>query len=74
MAIKPRLSADDKSRQNPNFLSSIAGYTRNVAKEYKEWRTAQPKSKDGKAMPEAGQFYGALFQGRRYTQKGKQIK
>lgn len=71
---KGRSSGDDKSRQNPSFLSSVAGYSRNVAKEYKEWRAAQPKSKDGKAMPEAGQFYGAILQGRRYTKKGKQIK
>ena len=61
-----RTVANDKSRQNPDFLSSVAGYSRNVVKEYKEWRTAQPKSKNGKATPEAGQFYGALLQGRRY--------
>jgi BRCT domain type II-containing protein len=61
-----RTVANDKSRQNPDFLSSVAGYSRNVVKEYKEWRIAQPKSKNGKATPEAGQFYGALLQGRRY--------
>lgn len=60
-----RMSADDKSRQALSFRSA-AGYGKNVVKEWKDWRTAQGTSKDGKAMPEAGQFWGALLQGRRY--------
>jgi hypothetical protein len=38
------------------------------------WEKAQPKSKDGKAMPEAGQFYGAVFQNRKYDSKGNLVK
>ena len=40
MAIKPRSSADDKSRQNPNFLSSIAGRIGTVAREARDVNTA----------------------------------
>jgi hypothetical protein len=58
-----------------SYVRKPAEYFSNLTKEYTEWRKAQPKSKDGKAMPEAGQFYGALLQGRRYDDKtGKQIK
>ncbi len=58
-----------------SYVKKPNDYFKNLVKEYTEWRKAQPKSKDGKAMPEAGQFYGALLQGRRYDDKtGKQIK
>jgi hypothetical protein len=57
-----------------SYVQKPAEYFNNLMKEYAEWRKAQPKSKDGKAMPEAGQFYGALLQGRRYTPEGKQKK
>ncbi len=40
MASKPRLRGDDKSRQNPSFKSSIAGYVKNVAKEAKDFGKA----------------------------------
>ena len=56
-----------------SYVKNPLEYAGNVVKEYGEWRKAQPKSKDGKAMPEAGQFYGALLQGRRYDSSGKQI-
>ncbi len=57
-----------------SYIKKPNDYFKNLVKEYAEWRKAQPKSKDGKAMPEAGQFYGALLQGRRYTPEGKQKK
>lgn len=37
---KPRIKADDKSRQNPNFLSSIAGRVGTVAREFRDVPTA----------------------------------
>ena len=37
---KPRSSGDDKSRQNPNFLSSIAGRVGTVAREFRDVPTA----------------------------------
>jgi hypothetical protein len=40
MAVKSRFKADDKSRQNPNFLSSIAGYGKNVVRESRDVVTA----------------------------------
>ena len=58
-----------------SYVRKPIEYFSNLTKEYAEWRKAQPKSKDGKAMPEAGQFYGALLQGRRYDDKTKkQVK
>ena len=61
---------------NPIYKAAVTAtkYIKNVGKEYGEWRAAQPKSKDGKAMPEAGQAWGALLQARRYDKKGNQIK
>lgn len=46
--------------------STIARYIENVAKEYAEW------NESGKEQSEAGQFWGAVLQGRRYDKKGKQ--
>jgi len=43
----------------------IAGYAKNVVKEYGDWRKNENSAN-------AGQFYGALLQGRRYDAKGKQ--
>jgi hypothetical protein len=78
-----RMSSDDKSRQNPSFRSSIAGYVKNVGKEAKDFgkaykATGEMSNKSGpgtdsaanrlrkKQDQEMGQFFGALFQGRRY--------
>lgn len=36
----PRTKPDDKSRQNPSFKSSIAGYVKNVGKEAKDFGRA----------------------------------
>lgn len=73
---KGRLSGDDKSRQNPSFksLETFTDYFKTVKSSYNKWEKAKPKSKDGKAMPEAGQFYGALLQNRKYNSKGKLVK
>jgi len=45
------------------------GYLQNVIKEYKQWQRSNPSGPG----PEAGQFWGALLQGRRYNKKGRQI-
>ncbi len=46
--------------------STIARYIENAAKEYAEW------NERGRTDSEAGQFWGAVLQGRRYDQKGRQ--
>jgi hypothetical protein len=46
--------------------STVARYIQNVAKEYAEW------NESGRTQSEAGQFWGAVLQGRRYDKKGKQ--
>lgn len=46
--------------------STIARYIQNVAKEYAEW------NESGRTQSEAGQFWGAVLQGRRYNKKGQQ--
>ena len=46
--------------------STIARYIQNVAKEYAQW------NESGRTDSEAGQFWGAVLQGRRYDKKGKQ--
>jgi len=48
--------------------SRIARYIQNAAKEYAQW------NESGRADAEAGQFWGALLQGRRYNKKGIQKK
>jgi hypothetical protein len=48
--------------------SRIARYIENAAKEYAEW------NERGRTDDEGGQFWGAILQGRRYNQKGKQKK
>ena len=46
--------------------STIARYIQNVAKEYAQW------NESGRTQSEAGQFWGAVLQGRRYNKKGQQ--
>ncbi len=46
--------------------STVARYIQNVAKEYAEW------NESGRTQSEAGQFWGAVLQGRRYDKKGRQ--
>ena len=43
-------------------------YLQNVAKEYGQWKRSNPSGPG----PEAGQFWGAVLQGRRYNKKGIQ--
>ena len=45
--------------------STIARYIQNAAKEYAEW------NESGRKQSEAGQFWGALLQGRQYDKKGR---
>lgn len=46
--------------------STIARYIQNVAKEYAQW------NETGRTKSEAGQFWGAVLQARRYNKKGQQ--
>lgn len=48
--------------------STIARYIQNAAKEYAEW------NEGGRTDSDAGQFWGAILQGRRYGKGGKQKK
>ena len=43
-------------------------YLQNVAKEYGQWKRSNPSGPG----PEAGQFWGAVLQGRRYNKRGIQ--
>lgn len=86
---KPRLSGDDKSRQNPSFKSSIAGYVKNVGKEARDvvrtYRAVTEMSNtpgpgtDARANQLRGyldkQFgqLGGAIIGRKYNKKGKRI-
>lgn len=89
MANKPRSRADDKSRQNPSFRSSIAGYVKNVGKEardvvrtYKaldEMSNTPGPGTDAKANQLRGYVdkqlgqLGGAIIGRKYNKKGKRI-
>jgi hypothetical protein len=44
-----------------------ARYLKNVAKEYSQWDSSRTEEN-------TGQFYGALFQGRRYDKNGNLIQ
>jgi len=48
--------------------STVARYIQNAAKEYAQW------NEGGRTDEEAGQFWGAILQGRRYNKKGNQKK
>ena len=45
-----------------------ADYLQNIGKEYSEWKKSNPSGPG----PEAGQFWGAVLQGRRYDKRGIQ--
>lgn len=64
----------NSKKKNPDMLASIAGYAKNVVKEYSQWNN-QPGPNHPARNAASGQFWGALLQGRRYDDKtGKQIK
>jgi hypothetical protein len=54
-----------------SYVNNPVKYISNIVKEYKQWNNAVGR-KDEAAQ--AGQFWGAALQGRRYDAKGKQIK
>jgi hypothetical protein len=54
-----------------SYVNNPVKYISNIVKEYKQWNNAVGR-KDEAAQ--AGQFWGATLQGRRYDAKGKQIK
>ncbi len=54
-----------------SYVNNPIKYIGNIVKEYKQWNNAVGR-KDEAAQ--AGQFWGAALQGRRYDAKGKQIK
>ena len=59
-----------------SYVNNPAKYVANIVKEYKEWNnTMGGPSRTGKKQQaaEAGQFWGAALQGRRYNSKGKQV-
>jgi hypothetical protein len=86
---KPRSSGSDKSRQNPSFRSSIAGYVKNVGKEARdvvrtyravdEMANTPGPGTDARASQLRGyldkQFgqLGGAIIGRKYNKKGKRI-
>jgi hypothetical protein len=48
--------------------STIARYIQNAAKEYAQW------NERGRTQSDAGQFWGAVLQGRQYDKKGRMKK
>ena len=89
MAMKPRTSADDKSRQTSAF-KSVVGYGKNIGKEIKETVIAFNKMDEmsntvgpgtdryanvlrKKWEKQMGQVAGSLI-GKKYDSKGKGIK
>lgn len=60
-----------------SYVNNPVKYIGNIVKEYKDWnKTMGGPSTAGKKQQaaEAGQFWGAALQGRRYDVNGKQIK
>lgn len=53
-----------------SYVRTPINYVKNVAKEYADWYKSSGKDE----AKQAGQAWGALLQGRRYDESGKQIK
>ena len=49
-------------------MKQTSDYLQNITKEYKQWKRSNPSGPG----PEAGQFWGAVLQGRRYDKRGRQ--
>lgn len=64
-AAAERKSAEQRAKE---LDRTIRGYVKNVTQTYKKWDALQ--NTDGPS-PEAGQFWGALLQNRRYDKKGR---
>jgi hypothetical protein len=61
----------NKKKPDSGIIGTISDYASTVAKSYKKWdklTNAPARS------PEAGQFWGAVLQNRKYNSQGKQIK
>jgi hypothetical protein len=59
-----------------SYVKNPVKYIGNIVKEYKEWnKTMGGPTTAGKKQQaaEAGQFWGAVLQGRRYNTSGKQV-
>jgi hypothetical protein len=59
-----------------SYVNNPVKYFGNIVKEYKDWdKTMGGPSTAGKKQQaqEAGQFWGAVLQGRRYDKSGTQI-
>jgi hypothetical protein len=64
-AAAERKSAEQRAKE---INKTVRGYMSNVVNTYKRWDALQ--NTDGPS-PEAGQFWGAVLQNRKYDKKGR---
>ena len=77
MATNPRKAAAEKASaaakkqeasRAAEAAKTVADYAKNVASAYKKWDNLKNAPAHN---PEAGQFWGALLQNRKYDKKGR---
>ena len=59
-----------------SYVNNPINYIGNIVKEYKQWNNTMggpTRAGEKQQAAEAGQFWGAVLQGRRYSEGGKQI-
>ena len=60
----------NKKQSDSGLLGKMADYATTVAKSYKKWDSVKTHPA---RSPEAGQFWGAVLQNRKYDKNGKSI-
>lgn len=58
-------------KKNESVFDKVYDYGATVAKSYRKWNNLQNSPA---RSPEAGQFWGAVLQNRKYNSKGQQMK
>jgi hypothetical protein len=73
--IRDSAGINDRGGKNVNpinkAVNTVTSYVGNVAKSYSKWDNLKNAPAHN---PEAGQFWGAVLQNRRYDSNGKQVK
>jgi hypothetical protein len=59
------------AKKNESIFDKVYDYGATVTKSYRKWNNLQNSPAQS---PEAGQFWGAVLQNRKYNSKGKQMK
>jgi hypothetical protein len=60
-----------KKQKDSGMLGKVSDYATTVAKSYQKWNNLKNAPAQN---PEAGQFWGAVLQNRKYNSKGQQMK